>query len=296
MLENMLVLTRNLFIAFLISVVNLQTITSHLCSEQLNNIAPLIEAQSMGRIVNRPFHGSETDDQLKESNTVIFEGTLKDSHLPLETHSTRLAEVFEKSKEDQETLSLATGNHNLPGGSLTTFNNVILNQRQEYVTNQALFNNNQNVHIHHHHYVILNKNKKNSLDEQTPTGESSEKHFQPVLSTMPYTSSPDLFTLVSQGQTGEINPKKDEPITNIPHFDQSPQSQELSYDHLIPIDIRKSDKTNGTQPPLENDSKGLLDDHGKNEMDLHQSEIITLKISTLPPSDNEHSEYDVPLN
>lgn len=292
----MLVLTRNLFKAFLISVVTLQTIRSTSCSEQLNNIAPLIEAQSMGRIVNRPFHGSETDDQSKDSNTVIFEGTLEDSHLPLETHSTRLAEFYEKSKEDQETLSLATRNHNLPGGILTTFNNVILNQRQDYVTNPALFYNNQNVHIHHHHYVTLNKNKKNSLDEYTPTGESSENHFQPVLSTMPYISSPDLFTLVSQGQTGEINPQKDDTITNKTDFDQSPQSQEMSYDNLIPIDIRKSDKANETQPLLENDSKDLLNDQSKNEMELHQSDIITLKISTLPPSDNEHSAYDVPLN
>lgn len=289
----MLVLTRNIFITSLISVVTTQTIEFQSNSQKLNYIAPLIEAQSMGRIVNRPNHGIgfEADDESKSSNTVVFEGMLKDSQLPHETYSTRIAEAYEKSKEDQGTLSSAMQHHFLSGDSLTTLNSVILNQKQDYVTNPALFYNNQNVHIHHHHhhYVTLNKNKKNSLDEYTESEKSSKKHSEPVISTMPFISSPYLFTLESQVQIGSHSGDK---INNLTNLDQSPQKPQLSYDKIIPIDIRKSDKPNEALPLFENNSKDPLDDQGKTEPES----LLTLKISTLSPSDNDYSEYGVPLN
>lgn len=294
----MLVLTVNLFLYSVISVVTTQSLKSHSNIQKVNNIISLIEAQSMGRIVNRPHHGigPGSDDQsllTKISDTAIFEG------MSNETHYTRKTDIYQQSNEPHGTLPLSNQQSDLSGGSLTTFDNVILTVKRDYITNPAVLNTNQNVHIHHHyHHVTLSDNKKAPLAEYPQTGESSnQKLFQPVPSTIPIFSSPDLFRLVSQNQNAENSSQTGEKSLNLPKFDKSPDNQEFSYDYSIPIDIRKSDQVNEMQPILHEGTKNPLEDQVKNETEtLHQGDEIILKISTLSPFEDEHSEYGVPLN
>lgn len=297
-LETMVVLTVNLFLCFVISVVTAETIKSQSKIKQVNNLISLIEAQSMGRIVNRPHYGvgSGSDDQsllTKSSDSVIFEGMLKDSHLPNETHYTRTPDIYEQHKEPHGTLLTSNQQSDLSGGSLTTSDNVILTIRRNHITTSAVLNTNQNVHIHHHyHHVTLSDNKKAPFSENTQTGESSEqKLFQPVLSSLPIISSPDHFTLNTANslQTGEKS-------LNITRLDENPQNQEFSDDYSLPIDIRKSDEVDEAKPPLQEESKNSLQDQVKNGTETLQGNEIILKISTLNPFEDEHSEYGVPLN
>lgn len=297
----MLVLTVNLFLYSVISVVTTQSLKSHSNIQQVKNIISLIEAQSMGRIVNRPHHGMGpgSDDQsllTKSSDTVIFEGMSKDGHLPNETHYTRTTDIYQQSNEPHGTLPTSNQQSDLKGGSLITVDNVILTIKRDHITTPAVLNTNQNVHIHHHyHHVTLSDNKKVPLAENAKTGESSDqKLFQPILSTIPIISSPDLFRLVSQNQNDENSSHTGEKSLNLPQFDKSSENHEFSYDYSIPIDIRKSDQVNEMQPPLQEGAKNPLKDQVKNE--TKTGDEIILKISTLNPFEDEHSEYGVPLN
>lgn len=299
-LETMLVFTVNLFLCFVFSDASTHAIKSRSNIKQVNNLISLIEAQSMGRIVNRPHHGlgSGADDQTlltKSSDTVIFEGMSEDPNLPNETHYTRTPDNNEQYKEPHGTLQTSNQQSDLSGGSLTTFDNVVLTIKRDHIKTPAVLTTNQNVHIHHHyHHVTLSDNKKAPLTGNTQTGESSEqKFFQPVFSTLPIMSSPDLFRL-----NAENSLQNDEKSFNLTQLDKSPENQEFSYDYnSIPTDIRKSDQANETQPPLQEDLKKPLPEQVKNETEtLHQGNEIILKISTLNPFEDEHSEYGVPLN
>ncbi|XP_060648269.1 uncharacterized protein LOC132785950 [Drosophila nasuta] len=244
-------------------------------------IAELIESQSIGRIVNKPHHGntaSEIVDHRKD--TVIFEemndiSKSPDEHLPV----TYIQTSDNYQQHIESNLPISEQYHYSSDSSRTTFNNILVTEKLEFVSNPTTtFHNVPDLHIHHHyHHVTLKTTPPPSVQYSTNDDSPEDINFQTSPDTIrPSFASPDLFNLLSQGNDVKNNLRANDTIDNkipnisiITHFGQDDKTDRI-------LDLM----------PVNNE------DHTVNNTTSMDSNVS----STSSPFENDNSEYGVPLN
>ncbi|KAM8703689.1 hypothetical protein ACLKA7_008334 [Drosophila subpalustris] len=264
------------------SAIRCQDLSSN-CSEPMQ-IAALIEAQSIARIVNNQKHWSTANNPEAgdlRTNVVVFDGMNDNSKSSKEPFPV----TYASTSATPVPPALTSGQYHYSA------NSVIVTKKVDYVSTASY--NVPDIHIHHHHYVI-SKGKTNPPAVQYSNIQKSpeNEHFQSLPDTLRpnVVVAPDLYNLKSDGHYVESNYTIENESPNSLNIAQFEKNAPDTFND-VQINLRSEHISNPLGDVFDNNTDRILD-LSPIAIEDHIADVS----STSAPAENENSEYGVPLN